>query len=71
MSCAYGFVFLLPHYKILAYSIGKDMYAYFFIHLFMQVQNFSPLFSCLYVFVLFFLLICALAWGMKNDHLPE
>lgn len=63
--------FLLPHCKILVYSVGERMYTSFLTHLlFMRVQNYSVLLSCLYVFVLCFLLICGLAWGAQGEHLP-
>lgn len=64
-------VLLLPHYKILVSNVGKRMYTNFLIHLlFMHVQNYSVLFSYLYVFVLCFLLSCGLAWGAEGEHLP-
>lgn len=63
--------FLLPQYKTLVYNVGKCMYTSFLTYLlFMHVQNYSVLFSYLYVFVLCFLLICGLAWGAEGEHLP-
>lgn len=71
MSHTREVVFLLPHCEILVYNFGKrTIHKLSYPPALLQVQNCSALFSCLYVFVLCFLLMCGLAWGVKGEHLP-